>query len=313
MLAICLEASHARGLGHLFRALALAQALESQGGELHFYLNPYPPAEDLLRSRGRRYTAVTLEDGDWAASLVRQDRIRTWINDRLDTGIAHAQSVRGAHARLVSFDDRGAGAEIADLNIVAFPTSDDERLPGRRVLTGTQALVLDPAIAALRRRRTAMNSLVVTMGGSDTYGVTVEVARALKERDRTATVILGPGFAHSDALAAVKHDGLKIKRNVPSLAEEFFGHDLAITAGGVTPCEANAAGLPCIVIATETWEARTGEVLERLGGSRFAGDRQRIDFGVLDEPLPISAMSEAAMRGVPCDAVQTIAQEILAL
>src|SRR5947208_31595 len=128
--------------------------------------------------------------------------------------------------------------------------------------------------------RTALNSLVVSMGGSDTYGVTVDVARALKQRGTGATVILGPGFAHDEALAAVKHEGLVLKRNVPSLAEEFFHHDLAITAGGLTPCEANAAGLPCIIIATESWEARTGQELEQLGGSRFAGSRGAIDFSL---------------------------------
>jgi len=214
---------------------------------------------------------------------------------------------------LVSFDDRGAGAHIADLNIVAFPARADEELPGRRVLTGAQALVLDPAIAAFRRPREHLNSLVVSMGGSDTYGVTVQVAQALKRRGRDATVILGPGFAHERELAAVGHGGLTIKRNVPSLAEEFWRHDLAITAGGLTPCEANAAGLPCIVIATETWEARVGQVLEQLGGSLFAGARNDIDFSFLDHPLAIAAMSAAAMHNVPYDGAQTIAREILAL
>jgi len=313
MLALCLEASHARGMGHLFRGLALAQALENQGGQVHFTLNAFAPAEALLRERGRAFTTVDLAASGWEADIIRTNGITTWINDRLDTGAAHAQAVAGAGARLVTFDDRGPGAALTDLNVVAFPASDDERLDGKRILSGPQALVLDPAIATYRRPRTALNSLVVSMGGSDTYGVTVAVARALKQRGMNATVTLGPGFAHNEALAAVAHDGLTVKRNVPSLVEEFAGHDLAITAGGLTPCEANAAGLPCIVIATESWEARTGQVLEGLGGSLFAGSRDQIDFGVLDRTLPIAAMSQAAMYGVPFDGARTIAGEILAL
>ena len=313
MLALCLEASHARGMGHLFRALALAEALTSLGGKVHFYLNDFAPAQDLLRARGRSFSTVGLADSDWAAAIIREDGITAWINDRLDTGATHAQSVRQAGAHLVSFDDRGAGAHMADLNIVAFPASENEKLPGRRMLTGTQALVLDPAIAAFQRPRDSLNSLVISMGGSDTYGVTVQVAQALKQRGRDATVILGPGFAHDRELAAVGHGGLTIKRNIPSLAEEFFRHDLAITAGGMTPCEANAAGLPCIVIATERWEARVGRVLEQLGGSLFTGSRDDIDFSFLDRPLAIAAMSAAAMRGVPHDGAQTVARQILAL
>lgn len=313
VIALCLEASHARGMGHLFRGLALAQALEEQGRKLHFYLNPFAPAEALLRERGRSFTTVTLEDGSWARDIIREDGITAWINDRLDTGAAHAAAVKQAGAPLVTFDDRGPGAAQADLNIVAFPASDSETLRGKRVLTGPQSLVLDPGIARHKRVRQRLDSLVVSMGGSDTYGVTVEVAQALKQRGRNATVILGPGFAHDAALAAVRHDGLTIKQNVPSLAEEFFGHDLAITAGGLTPCEANAAGLPCIVIATESWEARVGQVLGHLGGSHFAGSRDSIDFSFLDRPLPIAAMSQAALRGVPCDGGAAVAREILAL
>jgi spore coat polysaccharide biosynthesis predicted glycosyltransferase SpsG len=294
-------------MGHLFRALALADALMTQGGKVRFYLNAFAPAQALLRARGHSFTSVALDDGAWAAAIIAADGIRTWINDRLDTGAGHAQAVRQSGAHLVSFDDRGDGAAFADLNIVAFPASDNEKLSGRRVLAGPQALVLDPMIAALRRPRTTLNSLVVSMGGSDTYGVTVDVARALKQRGRNATVVLGPGFAHDAELVAVKHEGLTVKRNVPSLAEEFARHDLAITAGGLTPCEANAAGLPCIVIATEPWEARTGTVLEQLGGSRYAGWREAIDFQTLDGKLDIEKMSRFALQNVPADGARHVA------
>lgn len=312
MLAIYVEASHARGMGHLFRALALAEALEGAGEQVHFCLNAFPPALDLLKSRTRGFTIVNLDESGWEQSLIQDHGIGVWINDRLDTGADHAAAVARAGARLVTFDDRGAGAAAADLNIVAFPATDRESLPGRRVLSGPQALVLDPAICRLRRKRTALGSMVVSMGGSDTYGVTIDVVRALKLRGAKATVILGPGFAHDQALAELVDDAITVKRNVPSLAEEFAAHDFAVTAGGVTPCEANAAGLPCAIIATETWEERVGAVLEGLGGSLFAGHRQSIDFGFLDRALPVAAMSQAALQSVPCDGAQRVAREILA-
>jgi len=312
MLALCVEASHARGMGHLFRALALAEALEGSGATVHFCLNAFPPALDLLKSRAHSFTVVNLDRSGWEPLLIRDQGIQVWINDRLDTSADHAAAVAQAGARLVTFDDRGPGAAAAHLNIVAFPATDQESLPGRRVLSGPQALVLDSAICRLRRRRTTLGSLVVSMGGSDTYGVTVGVVRALKKRHRLATVILGPGFAHDQALAMHAGDGIRIKRNVSSLAEEFSVHDFAITAGGVTPCEANAAGLPCAIIATESWEERVGTILEGLGGSLFAGHRQCVDFSFLDRVLPVAAMSQAALLSVPCDGARRVAREILA-
>lgn len=313
MLALCIEASHARGMGHLFRALALAKAVESRGGAVCFFLNSFASAEAILRERGCQFETVQLEGQGWEHDLIRNHGIGTWVNDRLDTDAAHAFRVQGEGVRLATFDDRGMGATQADLNIVAIPANDNETLPGRRVLRGLEYLVLDPAIAGRRRARNRSGSIVVSMGGSDTYGVTIDVVRAMKKRGLAATVILGPGFAHDAALALVADETFTLKRNVPSLTDEFSIHDLAITAGGMTPCEANAAGLPCIVIATESWEARTGEMLMQLGGSIYVGDRKNIDFTVLDRTLPIGAMSQAALETVPCDGADRIARRLLAL
>ncbi len=313
MFALCIEASHARGMGHLFRALALAEAVTNRGREVRFYINDFAPATALLRARNCSFETVPLQAGDWEPDIIRRDGITTWINDRLDTNAAHAVRVQNADAHLVTFDDRGRGADQADLNIVAFPASDCERLPGKRILTGLDYLVLDPAIARLRRPRERLESLVVSMGGSDTYGITLEVMRALKSRAMAATIILGPGFAHEPGLAAIMDANFKLKRNVPSLAEEFALHDLAITAGGITPCEANAAGLPCIVIATEPWESRTGEILASLGGSLFAGPRDRIDFSIFARLPDIATMSRAALAHVPANGAARVTQEILSL
>lgn len=313
MFALCVEASHARGMGHLFRAMALAKAVTNQGGQVRFYVNDFAPALALLRARHCSFETVPLKEEGWEPNIIGRDGVHTWINDRLDTDAAHAARVRDAGAHLVTFDDRGGGAGQADLNIVAFPASDHEALLGKRILAGLNYLVLDPAIARLRRPRERLGSMVVSMGGSDTYGVTLKVMQALKSRALAATVIQGPGFAHEAELAAIMDTSFKLKRNIPSLAEEFSLHDLAITAGGITPCEANAAGLPCIVIATEPWESRTGEILARLGGSLFAGPRRRIDFGIFDRLPDIAAMSQAALDNVPCNGAERVAQALMSL
>jgi spore coat polysaccharide biosynthesis predicted glycosyltransferase SpsG len=311
--ALCVEASHQRGMGHLFRALALSETLEARGAAVRIYVNDDARAAQILKERGKSWRAVPGFDSEeaWEPELIRSDAVRVWVDDRLDTDARHARRVLEAGARLASFDDRGSGAALADLNIVAVPQ--DAPLAGRRILSGLQYLVLDPAIASRRRQRRELRSLVVSMGGSDTYGVTVDVVRALRSRDRPATVVLGPAFSHEAELAAVLDTRFTVRRAVPSLADEFAKHDLAITAGGMTPCEANAAGLPCIVIANELWEITLGQLLERCGGCAYAGYRDRIDFSALDRVLPIEAMSRAALASVPADGAARVAAELLAL
>ena len=315
MYAICVEASHARGMGHLFRALALARALEDRGAAVRVYVNDDERAKRIMREHSRSYRLVPLREVNvrWQADLIRADGVRVWVDDRFETTADHARRVLESGARLATFNDRGTGAALADLHVAAVPLAEGERPDGRRVLAGLEYLVLDPAIARLRRHRTELRSIVVSMGGSDTYGLTVELVRALRERRRPATIVIGPGFAHDQALAKVLNPDYAVKRSIVSLAEEFARHDLAITAGGITPFEANAAGLPCIVIGAEPWEERAGELLARLGGCRYAGRRDEIDFSVLDEALPLARMSKAALESVPVDGAARVAQEHLVL
>lgn len=314
MFAICVEASHARGMGHLYRALALAEALGTKGVAAIVYINDDASAVRVLQDRKQPFRTVALEGpAGWESDLVKRDGIRVWINDRRDTAEEHARQVLATGARLASFDDRGAGGAFTDLNIVAIGPQNGERLPGKRVLTGLSYLVLDAAIAHHRRRRVHAKSLVVSMGGSDTYGLTVEVVLALRNRHRPAVIVLGPGFAHAAALERVIDSSFEVKRAVPSLAVEFSRHDLAITAGGMTAFETNAAGLPCILIAAEPWEQHIGLLLSHSGGAVYAGYRDRIDFSTLDAPLDIPSMSLAALNAVPVDGAARVATELLAL
>lgn len=313
MLALCIEASHARGMGHLYRALALNAALRQAGADSEIFLNNWEPALDILRTREAPFQIVPLDESDWDAEIVRRRNVHVWVDDRLDTTAAHAQRVRAAGARLATFDDHGPGAEFADIQVAALSSGNGQPPAGAKVLTGMNYVVLDAAIAPYRHLRSQFRSLVVSMGGSDTYGVTVDIVRALKARGRKATVILGPGFAHEAALSELPDKNFVVKRAVPSLAEEFSRHDLAITAGGITPCEANAAGLPCIIVATEPWETPTARLLERLGGSIFAGMRDCIDFTLLDRDPEIATMSQAALDNVPCNGAERVVQALLAL
>lgn len=314
MFAICIEASHERGMGHVYRALALSSALDKLSARPCIYVNNSPAALQVLQARGASYRVVPLYDAEsnWEEQRVREDGIKIWINDRLDTTEGHARKVRSAGAEIVTIDDLGSGAALARVNVMAFPPADRD-IEGDIVLKGPSYLILDPEIAKYRRRRQSLGSIVVSMGGSDTYGVTIPIVEALQASDRSATVILGPAFAHHEALAKITGSTIRLKQNVASLAAEFFRHDLAITAGGITPCEANAAGLPAIVVATEPWEERTGKILASLGGAIFAGARQDIDLSCLRSEIPIAAMSEAALSAVPVDGAQRLAQVLIAL
>lgn len=298
MYALCIESSHARGMGHFYRSLNLAEALQAAGHASIFYLNEHEPSCRVLAARGWRYRIVNLRDtsSDWPTQLIRQDGIGVWVNDRLDTDLHQAQFVKANAIPLATFDDRGQGAALADLHIAALAFDPQESLAGAVVLRGADYLILNPQVTEFARERKAPGSILVTLGGSDTYGVTVKVVNELKLRGLAATIAIGPGFAHADALAATVTPGFTVKRGVPSLIEEFSRHELAITGGGITPFEANASGLPCIVVANEQFEIPIGLALQDRGGAVFAGHHELMQLPTELAALPLANMSRAGMR-----------------
>jgi len=315
--ALCIESSHARGMGHLFRALTLGKALAAKGHAIRFLINDDPVAIALLAERGIAAEAVDLTDytSGWETELIGRQGIRIWINDRLDTDARHAQRLKSAGVWLVTFDDRGEGAAEADLHVAALAFNDQAQLGGRRVVVGPRYLILNPEIARLRQVRTEATPLLVTLGGSDTWGATVKVVELLARRGLAATVIVGPSFGHHRELVEVLTSSMILKRGVPSLIAEMASHGLAVTGGGITPFEANALGLPAIVIANEPHEIPIGQALEKLGGTIFAGHHAAIDTSVFDRPLSIETMSRAglaAIDGNGTDRVVAMIEELVA-
>ncbi len=302
-------------MGHFYRALNLADGLAEMGLPYTFYLNDHAPSRQILAERGVPHQIVNLEDftGNWEASLIQRDGITLWLNDRLDTDVRHAEKIKAADIPLVTFDDRGTGAALADLHIAALAFDAQERLAGAKLLRGSDYLILNPQISGYTRLRKQLSSILVTLGGSDTYGVTVKVVQLLKEMGLTVTVVVGPGFMHRDMLDEVLTEDFTLKRGVPSMIEEFYHHDLAITGGGITPFEANASGLPCVVIANELFEMPVAIALQKLGGSLFAGHHESLSLPLFRTDLALEKMSQAGMRNVSLQGTRRVIDALLEL
>lgn len=301
-------------MGHLYRGLTLADELVRMGEEVHFLINEHEPSLQILRSQGCKYEIMDLasDTGGWEVDAVQRLGACAWINDRLDTSSVHVDCVKATGLPVVTFDDRGSGAVRSDLNVAALVFGSEAvlRLQGARVLTGVDCLVLNPAIASYRRVRTQLSSVLVTLGGADTYGATVEVVRLLKDKPWKVTVVLGPAFAHHEALAEAMPSHFDIRHGVSSMAAEMARHDLAITGGGMTPFEANAGGLPCLIVANEYFEIPVGQALERMGGGRFIGHHTEIDESVFHSSIDIAGMSMRAMASVGLDGVKRVATAV---
>jgi spore coat polysaccharide biosynthesis predicted glycosyltransferase SpsG len=301
-------------MGHLFRALNLIACLQQRRERFIVLINRDKAANSILENKGIDYEIVDLLDftSDWETSLIKKHHIDMWINDRLDTDIRHTKQVTKNNVKLITFDDKGTGAIFADIHVAAMLLNDNDRskINGKKILTGIEYLVLNKEIDNYKRIRNRHDKIIITLGGSDTYGVTLEVVRRLKKLNKTAAIVIGPSFAHKKELAAIIDDRFTLKENVHSLIQEFAGYDLAVTGGGITPFEANASGLPCMIIASEIWEIDNGTFLDRLGASVFTGFRDSFKLDLIDNDLIIEKMSAIGMQNISTNAAEKIFKEI---
>lgn len=313
MFAICIESSHSKGMGHLFRMLNFSEYLKNQNEAFIFLINKNQKTKKILESKHINFEIVDLDDvtSNWESAIIYKYGIECWLNDRLDTCEQHARNVDKNGTKLITFDDLGSGAKHSNINICGLFFNHDG-LEGKSVLKGVKYLILNSEINRAKRERAALQKIIVTLGGSDTYGVTVKVVKLLKQNNIAATIHLGPSFAHEKELAEELNINYSIIRQVPSLIAELNRYDLAITGGGVTPFEANASGLPCLVIANELFEIPNGQFLDKIGSSKFLGHHENINETVFKnlQNLDLEHMSKKGMESIHTDAAKQIYEEI---
>jgi len=316
MFAICIEASHNKGMGHLFRMLNFARYLKKQNEKPIFFVNNNDHVKNILKENSLDFEIVDLEysQTNWELQYIKKHNISHWINDRLDTKEQHALNIKNykKDVKLITFDDLGIGAQYSDINICGLFFNNNQ-LKGNKIIKGVDYLILNKEIDKFKRERKDINNILVTLGGSDTYAVTIKILKFLIKYNVKANIHIGPSFDHKKELKKNITDQYKIITYVPSLIEEFYKYDLAITGGGVTPFEANASGLPCIIVANELFEIQNGKFLDKNQSSKFIGYYENIQESIFEQfnYLDINYMSIKGMNTLDTKAVNRIYEEIV--
>lgn len=313
MFAICLEASHKKGMGHLFRMLNFAKYLQQKEQLFIFLINENEKVKEILELNQYQYEIVKLDDisNNWETTLIKKYNFNYWINDRLNTDEKHTKNVIQNNIKLITFDDLGSGAEYCDINICGL-FFNKENIKGKKILKGINYLILNSEIEQYKKKRIQLKNILVTLGGSDTYGVTIKVVQLLKKYNKKANIHIGPSFEHSEILQNELNSNYQLIKFIPSLIKEFSKYDLAITGGGITPFEANASGLPCLIIANEIFEIPNGKYLQSLGSSLFLGYYENIDETIFHniKNLDIKTMSENGLLKINTQAITNIYEEV---
>lgn len=132
------------------------------------------------------------------------------------------------------------------------------------------------------RQMSPRPTLLVTMGGSDPMGLTLQAAHALARLDPVfrARFVIGPGMANKTGVAKTivgLSPNFETLEGADGLATEFAAADAALCAFGVTAYELAAYGVPALYLCLTEDHALSASAFEDAGIGLSLGLAARAD------------------------------------
>lgn len=252
------------GMGHVYRAMALAQSL-ARHNILLVSSAEMPLGEEFFAQFP--FAHVTVGDEAEFAQLVTTQQPDLLVIDLLDTEAAFISSLREAGAkRIVTFEDLGSGAEQADL--LVSDLYENPRVPAARQLSGVQHAILAPNFETLPRRaplRDPAQNVLVLFGGTDPANLAMKALDALQAIEFAGEVTLVRGLGAVPLEIEKWRLSIVLRHNVKNIAELMARSDLALSSAGRTITELASVGVPTICMAQNQKELGHSHATEANG------------------------------------------------
>lgn len=284
------DASVSIGTGHIMRMIALGQAWQAQGGEVHFLCAEITPAlEQRLASEGFHLLRIhatlgSQEDLSETMHLISEtlqaDRQNARVVlDGYHFGSDYQLGIKAAGFKLLVVDDYGHAAFyhadwVLNQNISAREEFYAKRSPDTKLLLGPKFAMLRKEFLAYKgwKREIApvAKKILVTLGGSDPDNVTLKVIQALIDLDLHAKVVIGgsnPHLREIENFIQGQNDStafIEVIVNASNMPELMAWADVAVAAAGSTCWELACLAVPMLLFISAPNQFAVAQKLEEL-------------------------------------------------
>ena len=270
-----------RGLGHIFRALDIADDFYSKP-DIYYDINQ--TNRDVF---GLTYHKVLPTNDLYDLySKCKEKQYDIFITDILSTNIEYMECLRSImpKAKLVNFEDDGPGAIKADLVFNAL-------LPNKKydnMYCGNQYYVCDESYIIVKQKPILdkVTKMFVCFGGADPKNYTdlmLQIISKDEYKNFEFIVVLGKSKKNIDELLKYnEHSNIDVQYNAKEIALLMKEADVAITSRGNMTFELALLGVPTISIAQNENEMKHEFACEKNGFTFLGMDP---DYQVIENTI----------------------------
>lgn len=300
------------GMGHVMRCLSLAKVFKENGHEVYFF-SKLSVGIDVIKSKD--FSVIRLEDSALenevyaVTSLLMEYRIDILIVDSYNVNENYFISLRQHVDKLVYFDDENKIDIPADVIINGNLTAE---YLGYRKYDDNQILLLMPEYNLIRDEfrdmpariiKENVESVMITIGGSDSFNLTGKLLDVLLQADRFSNlefnILVGSGFTDVDELIELSkihtrirlfsNQGVNIYTEIrySSVVDLMINSDVAISAGGSTLYEFAACGTPTLAFILAENQRFLVEKMAELGYVINLGWHDELDEKIVVDGLQL--------------------------
>ena len=263
--AFYVNGNNRRGLGHVYRALELADEFYSKP-DIYYDSNQTAPA---VFGETTHHVVPVNGIGELLGVLQRE-RYSLFINDILDTSLDYMIAVRTAlpRAKIVNFEDGGEGASRADLVFNALFSEED----GPNIRAGEKYYVASKLFMFYHPKpiRPKVRDVFISFGGADPQNYSdrlLAIVSKGKYRDVKFHIVLGRAKMNVVELLArvAELPNVEILHDIVDMPGVMSQCDVGLTSRGRTGYELALLGIPSIAMAQNRREERHGFVCAENG------------------------------------------------
>ena len=261
---IYVNGNNSRGIGHIYRALEVADEFYSQP-DIYFDKNQ----TDSGVFGQTDHKLIPIDGLNELLPCLKEKDYDIFINDILSTSIDYMIAIKNClpHAKIINFEDDGEGIYKADLVFNALYQNID--LP--HVKVGEKYYIVSKLFTFYQpiKIREKVSDVFISFGGADPQNYTDRLLNIIKKEKYASIqfhVVMGRAKLNVEKLMAYNnYPNIEVLFDISNMPEVMSKCDMAVTSRGRTGYELAVLGIPTIAMAQNRREERHGFINHENG------------------------------------------------